>query len=427
MAAGLRNIKIKFIGDSKDLGRAAKQAESAVKKVGLTVASAAGKLASGIGSALSSAVEMIPPMGKAVGGVLVAGLAAHAAPIIGSAIASGVLLGLGGGVLALGIKSAADSPKVKAAFKGLKKTASSVFEDFGKPFEKPLAGLAKDLKGTLKDLSPQFTNLGKIMAPVLDKLGPALDGFAKNAMPGVTKAVEAAKPLFDTLAEKLPGIGTSIGVFFEKISANSDQTTTFFGDMLDAIGWIIEALGTVIGWLVSFYQATRDNLVAGYIAFTEFKVKLYAVFGDILKAARESLSWIPGLDSKLAVAEEKFAQLARDANAELAKIKDSYRVTISAYFKTAAYSGPNVGGFPAKASGGPVRTGRSYLVGERGPEVLTMGGNGWVTPNRELQQSDSGVTEVHVHLADEVTKVISLNNRDLRRRTRARSARLGIS
>jgi hypothetical protein len=38
----------------------------------------------------------------------------------------------------------------------------------------------------------------------------------------------------------------------------------------------------------------------------------------------------------------------------------------------------------AKAIGGPVSAGNSYLVGEQGPEVITMGGNGTVIPNNQL-------------------------------------------
>lgn len=37
-----------------------------------------------------------------------------------------------------------------------------------------------------------------------------------------------------------------------------------------------------------------------------------------------------------------------------------------------------------RALGGPVRDGRSYLVGERGPERITMAGNGHVTPTEQL-------------------------------------------
>jgi hypothetical protein len=45
-----------------------------------------------------------------------------------------------------------------------------------------------------------------------------------------------------------------------------------------------------------------------------------------------------------------------------------------------------IGGIPIlpKAAGGPVSMGRTYLVGEKGPELLTMAGNGFVTPNDKL-------------------------------------------
>jgi len=45
---------------------------------------------------------------------------------------------------------------------------------------------------------------------------------------------------------------------------------------------------------------------------------------------------------------------------------------------------PGVGMTGYRALGGPVAKGGSYIVGERGPELLTMGGNGFVTPNNKL-------------------------------------------
>jgi len=38
-----------------------------------------------------------------------------------------------------------------------------------------------------------------------------------------------------------------------------------------------------------------------------------------------------------------------------------------------------------RALGGQVRAGESYVVGERGPEVLTMGSGGSITPNEALK------------------------------------------
>lgn len=40
-----------------------------------------------------------------------------------------------------------------------------------------------------------------------------------------------------------------------------------------------------------------------------------------------------------------------------------------------------------RAGGGPVLAGRSYMVGESGPELVTMGGNGTVTPNAALRSA----------------------------------------
>ena len=40
--------------------------------------------------------------------------------------------------------------------------------------------------------------------------------------------------------------------------------------------------------------------------------------------------------------------------------------------------------FGKKAQGGPVTGGRSYIVGERGPEVFTPRGSGNITPNNQL-------------------------------------------
>jgi len=55
----------------------------------------------------------------------------------------------------------------------------------------------------------------------------------------------------------------------------------------------------------------------------------------------------------------------------------------------------------ARALGGPVAAGASYLVGERGPELLTMGGNGFVTPNNRL--GGMGGMTVIVNVAGSVT------------------------
>ena len=64
-----------------------------------------------------------------------------------------------------------------------------------------------------------------------------------------------------------------------------------------------------------------------------------------------------------------------------------------------------------RALGGPVMAGRSYLVGERGPEVVTFGDNGYVTPNNRLGGGptiviQSGIGDPRA-IASEVRRVLA--------------------
>jgi TP901 family phage tail tape measure protein/lambda family phage tail tape measure protein len=56
----------------------------------------------------------------------------------------------------------------------------------------------------------------------------------------------------------------------------------------------------------------------------------------------------------------------------------------------AVNAGVNAGvGAAARQTGGVVQRNRSFVVGERGPELFTPGASGFITPNRELQQQQA--------------------------------------
>ena len=68
----------------------------------------------------------------------------------------------------------------------------------------------------------------------------------------------------------------------------------------------------------------------------------------------------------------------------------------------------------ARAAGGPVAGGGSYLVGERGPELFTPGTSGNITPNNAL---GGGNITVNVMSADpnEVVRALQSYNRNVGR------------
>jgi len=56
----------------------------------------------------------------------------------------------------------------------------------------------------------------------------------------------------------------------------------------------------------------------------------------------------------------------------------------------AAIAATSTAAAAARATGGQVRGGQSYLVGERGPELLTMGGSGRISSNDQLKNAVGG-------------------------------------
>jgi hypothetical protein len=273
--------------------------------------------------------------------------------------------------------------------------------------------------------------MAKVIAPLIDKLAPALGEFLKKAMPGIEKAVSASVPLFETLAEKLPKIGEAISLFFEKIAESGPGANAFISDMIDLIAGVVVGIGTVIGTLASWYLDLKDKIAKAKILWTQFKIDALNAVGQLLDGAVKALGWIPGIGPKLKAAQKDFRTFQQEANAELKKIKDrdvSIRISTNIGQIAGQYArlvagivskGGKVNG--KRASGGPVSAGRSYLVGERGPEVVTMGSSGYVTPNRDLG-GFTGDIVIPIDLGDAVQKVIRISNRDLKRRAGARGA-----
>ena len=67
-----------------------------------------------------------------------------------------------------------------------------------------------------------------------------------------------------------------------------------------------------------------------------------------------------------------------------------------------AYAGRSLAG---RALGGQVREGESYVVGERGPEVLTMGSNGRITPNDKLGGGAQQVVNRNINVSFQISTV----------------------
>lgn len=246
----------KRLGDGIDNNTFRSRMTSTFSKLGEGVAKTftneSGKLISeGFGESVKSVLTSPAVLG------IGAGLAAILIPAIGAALSAGVMLGLGGGVLAAGVMAAVKAPGVQAAFDTFKTKASDAFNSFGKAFQGPVARAMQTFGDMVDRLSPAFNRIGAAAAPIIDKLAPALAGMAERAMPGIEYAMNNMGPVFDALASILPQLGDDIGRFFATISDQGPGAIAFIKDFGKFLGKTLEIAGDSIAALTWVYGKMR--------------------------------------------------------------------------------------------------------------------------------------------------------------------------
>ena len=150
----------------------------------------------------------------------------------------------------------------------------------------------------------------------------------------------------------------------------------------------------------------NDRLMDGLIVADEKKKESAMNTTDAILRAEDLL--LKGKSEKQKAGFRMAVNLANAEKRENAKqiVSDSYTAAMKAYKALAGIPiiGPALGaaaaaviitagvGYAAqslsgRALGGQVRAGESYVVGERGPEVLTMGGSGNITTNQQIRNT----------------------------------------
>ncbi len=273
------------------------------------------------------------------------------------------------------------------------------------------------------------------------------------------KAVEAANDRFDKLRRVFSSIGQQITVVVLPVLA---KLATFFSEiLLKAIAFSIDAFRDFMNVFIRGYNWLATNLpflqeVNEATFGTDFAKKLRTIAdnmegvgdsaGTILEPVTVVAKGIERLESSLDKARAKFmdfSEASKEVKANLAGIamkglqsledglvsiidgtksakdafKDMARSIISDLIRMQirrSITGPLAGamglsGFfgGGKAIGGPVQAGGSYLVGERGPEILTMGGRaGHITPNNQISGGGGVVVNQTINVSTGVAQTV---------------------
>ncbi len=146
------------------------------------------------------------------------------------------------------------------------------------------------------------------------------------------------------------------------------------------------------------YEDATWNLVEAKLGLQDAAVKAASADTDQLIPALQELAdqgVITSQDLQRIVSKLQEAKNKAD-------ILDGTRVKITydEYFNQHGYSPLGHGAFSGKASGGPVKAGTPYVVGEEGPELFMPSSNGTIIPNDKMAggSSWSGGTTVNVYV-----------------------------
>lgn len=250
--------------------------------------------------------------------------------------------------------------------------------------------------------------IGDIAAPLLGA-GEAADDVADD----VAKLNREYDALYDQFLTSSPGVQSLIermgelGLVtnetaeeseaaaeeLEDMAASADRTANRIDALKNSVDRLRGAMSdraayesAVDGWNKVLWAATAATNAeqAGSADAAQLREEANAAVRESISATLDYIATVGGIPSEQTTEIEALIDQGRynEVESMLQQLARRRTATIEAL---GTYLGRE-----RRASGGPVSSGRSYLVGEQGPEVVTMGGNGYVTPNHALRGGGMG-------------------------------------
>lgn len=266
------------------------------------------------------------------------------------------------------------------------------------------------VSGIAKAITAIGLAIGSLSFPALAGIGVIVGGLAvggwalwkhwervSNVFKGVAQrlgqefapALEAARPVI----EWFKSIGGAIGDAWERAAAKVGEWFSFFTTQEDLTGREEVSLQFAgYRWADAFINGIKSlpERVMGVLA--NLKDKFVEAGRNAIKGLWDGMQSM--IDSLIAWLSEQVDRIVAPFRGLGAKIRSSLPAWAGGGSATAAPEAPAPAGAAnpegkgdfggARAEGGPVSRGKSYLVGERGPEIFTAPASGAITPNRAL-------------------------------------------
>jgi hypothetical protein len=262
-------------------------------------------------------------------------------------------------------------------------------------FENQASTKADTFQGKLDRLNIAFQE-GKetVGSFVLDALTPLVSSFVNKVIPALSLMADG---LGSKLKSPLDDVKTVIVDF---VIPAFKAWTTFLVDYI----WpfLVNVFGPALTGLKNAFNTIKDAINANS---TDLQ-PLFTLFKSVATFVRDTMG--PAIGTVLKVAFEVLGVAISAVITGVSKVVnflDDMIDKVKAFIKLVK-DNPVVSGISglidrvfggARAMGGPVTSGTSYLVGEQGPELFTPGRNGSITPNHSLGGGRGSVINLTVN------------------------------
>lgn len=258
------------------------------------------------------------------------------------------------------------------------------------PIKTAFSGLSNDLAMSfipvIKDLTPSIISLADSLAKVVGWFS-GLTVEQKKTVLSVLGVIAALGPLVMIIGQVIAFVGTLQVVWGSLSTLLAPLASTILpvlGGALAAVTlpvWaLIGAIGLLVGAIVIFGERAWNTIVTMTKLWPAL-FQLIAIKIDEMWQKFLSVDWV-ALGRQII---QRIAQgIANSANILVSAIQSATSGTSGTFTGSSKH-------FTARANGGSVSAGHSYMVGENGPEMFVPSGSGSIIPNSKM----GGVTLVY--------------------------------
>jgi hypothetical protein len=247
------------------------------------------------------------------------------------------------------------------------KDLSTALDLTAQKFKGAAAANADTFSGKMKIFSERVgeakeaigTAILEAIQPLADKYLPKISEIVTNVAEGFAGTGKGKAG--NSLGEAIRNTATAIGELFKALAPENTKKGEEFAGSLETIAGAVDTLAGAIRGIADALRGLKEiggKFGEGWKGITDAIGPLATFLGDVYKFQNGN-------------------------NPEKRKIGGGFKNSpVGRWLENFTSGFTGLGG--ARAMGGPVQSGRTYLVGERGPEFVTMGGSGFVTPNNKM-------------------------------------------